>query len=320
MVERYANNSASTLAGGIDSSVTSLDVADASTFPATGQFRIRIDSELLLVTAVSSNTFTVSRGSEGTTPASHSNGAAVNGTLTAGALDQIRADISTKAAWASRSAASKEGRLFFPTDGFMLSRDNGSAWESYGPLYHLTEFDDTGFAWVNQGSATITFTNGGAVVYTPINSNVLNCRFKSQPSKPYTVTAHVRINTLTPNSTSWAFGLAWRKSGDGKIITAYFNGGPSTIFFTVDKWNSASAYSATYTAISLLYSPLNDFWIRIADDNTNRKVSISTDGQNFLEVHSVGNSDFGVMDQVGFTITSSASWPTYATIHDWRQA
>ena len=87
MTEQFANNAESTLSGAINNSVTSLVVASATAFPSAGNFRIRMDSELMLVTAVSSNTFTVTRGAEGTTAASHSDGVLVKHVLTAAALD-----------------------------------------------------------------------------------------------------------------------------------------------------------------------------------------------------------------------------------------
>jgi len=49
--------------------------------------------------------------------------------------------------------------------------------------------------------------------------------------------------------------------------------------------------------------------MRIADNNTNRICSVSADGQNWIEVHSVGRTDFLTADQVGFMIrpTNSAT-------------
>jgi hypothetical protein len=87
-VEVYANNAATTLNGGINNVVTSLIVTSASGFPSTGNFRILVDAEIMLVTAVSGTTFTVTRGVESTTATTHGNGAAVTHILTAGSLAQ----------------------------------------------------------------------------------------------------------------------------------------------------------------------------------------------------------------------------------------
>lgn len=87
-MELFANNASSTLNGSITAGATSLVVASAANFPAGGNFRLLIDSEIMLVTAVSTNTLTVTRGQEGTTAVNHSNGAVVTDILTAGALVQ----------------------------------------------------------------------------------------------------------------------------------------------------------------------------------------------------------------------------------------
>jgi hypothetical protein len=87
--EQFANNAQTTLNGGITAAATSLIVADPSNFPATPQFRILIDSELMLVTSVAGSTFTVTRGLENTAAAAHSNGATVTQVLTAGVMGAI---------------------------------------------------------------------------------------------------------------------------------------------------------------------------------------------------------------------------------------
>src|SRR5436305_15125369 len=110
-IENFGNNCQSTLSAGINSSVTSLTVADASTFPSVGNFRVVVDSEIMLVTAVSGTTFTVTRGQELTTAASHSSGASITAVLTAGAIQQFRADNLMKGTYASLPSAAKAGRL-----------------------------------------------------------------------------------------------------------------------------------------------------------------------------------------------------------------
>lgn len=93
MTETFINGaSETTLNGAINNSVTSLIVTDNTQVPSRGNFRLRIDNELMLVTGVSGSTLTVTRGIEGTTAASHSNLATIDFELTSGALQQIRLD------------------------------------------------------------------------------------------------------------------------------------------------------------------------------------------------------------------------------------
>lgn len=91
-MELLVNNATTTLNGGINNSVTSVVVTSGAVFPATGNFRILVDTELMLVTARSSDTLTVTRGIEGTAAASHSDLAAVSAVLTAAGFRQYLSD------------------------------------------------------------------------------------------------------------------------------------------------------------------------------------------------------------------------------------
>lgn len=95
-VELFANSASSTLNGAIDNVQTTLVVTSASLFPAAvaglSQFRLLCETELMLVTLVAGTTFTIVRGIEGTTAASHADTTAVYCIVTQGALQQLKAD------------------------------------------------------------------------------------------------------------------------------------------------------------------------------------------------------------------------------------
>lgn len=64
---------------------TSIQVASAAEFRTSGSYSIRIDDEVMLMTAgQGTTTWTVTRGYGGTTAAVHANGASVDGTLESG--------------------------------------------------------------------------------------------------------------------------------------------------------------------------------------------------------------------------------------------
>ena len=133
--ERFANGGLSSLAAGIDNAVTSLTVASAVGFPTGGNFRIIIDSEIMLVTAVQGKTFTVTRAQRGLRrPATAA--AAVFHVLTAGSLAQRDSDQFATGAIANCDAAGQAGRLYMPTEG-LLNQDNGSAWDML-PFHRFT--------------------------------------------------------------------------------------------------------------------------------------------------------------------------------------
>lgn len=87
MTETFSNNAISFLVGSIGSGDLSYVINDASLFPSTGNFRVRVDQEIMLVGARTGNALSsITRGIEGTTAVGHSPGATVSHVLTAGAL------------------------------------------------------------------------------------------------------------------------------------------------------------------------------------------------------------------------------------------
>ena len=83
LLERFADAAATTLlSSGISSGDTVIQVSSAASFPSKPNFRIVIDAEKMLVTAVSGTMFTATRGIEGSSPAAHSFGAPVSQVLT----------------------------------------------------------------------------------------------------------------------------------------------------------------------------------------------------------------------------------------------
>lgn len=304
-MEKFANTPSNTLNGAINNSVTSVVVHSAASFPATGNFRILIDSEIMLVTSVSSNTFTVTRGAESTTAASHIDGAVVSGIVTAGALDAFRADMLTSGAYASKPTAGVAGRQYQTTDSYYRLYDNGSSWEHYGPIYPLSPADDSNFSWVNQGSATITTTSGGLVLYAPSNggSDNLRGRFATLPSPPYTVTigfypicaiqggicfpAFVLRESATGKMTSILVGNATVSDGSTSIRT--FNHSGTTNFGLRQNWD--------FIAISPI-------WLRLVNDNTNILYQVGATPYDFIQMDSQAKASpfTTAADQYGFML------------------
>ena len=92
MAEKFVNDPGTALSVGCTSSATTITVVNASGYPTTGNFRIKIDDELMIVTSVSGAVWTVTRGAESTTATAHAGGTAVNHVFTAGAYQQALAD------------------------------------------------------------------------------------------------------------------------------------------------------------------------------------------------------------------------------------
>jgi hypothetical protein len=115
-MEQFANNANTTLNGSINNTTTTVVVNVAASFPSSPNFRILIDSEIMLVTGVASNTFTVSRAQENTVATVHNNGTNVIHIFTSGALQQFRADTISSGTYSSLPAEGTAGRIYLATD------------------------------------------------------------------------------------------------------------------------------------------------------------------------------------------------------------
>ena len=85
----HKNFSSTTLGAAItDTSGTSITVTSETSFPSA-PFIISIDTECFLVSVVSGTTWTVTRGYEGSTAATHTNGTAIYHDISAAEADAI---------------------------------------------------------------------------------------------------------------------------------------------------------------------------------------------------------------------------------------
>lgn len=125
--ENVANFAQTTLAAPLASGLgsTALTVTSASGFPAT-PFRIRIGSEILLVTAVAGTSWTASRAQESTSDAAYPEGELVTQVLTA---------VGVKAIFASLTGLPPPGRLSANTDAVPSSDVTGATTLRYLPYW-----------------------------------------------------------------------------------------------------------------------------------------------------------------------------------------
>ena len=124
------NRAESTLASGINDSVTSLTVAtgEGANFPATN-FHITIDDEILLCSSRTTDTLTVERAEEDTTAASHSEDAAVELRVTAEIISELQTaanSIPVKATGAEINTGTDDAKFATPkavTDSKLIASD-----------------------------------------------------------------------------------------------------------------------------------------------------------------------------------------------------
>jgi len=332
MAEQFKNLASTTLNGDIDNATTSVVVNSAMGF-TTGDFRILVENEIMKVTAVAGTTFTVVRSQEGTAAASHTSGADVKHILTIGALDaRDQNDLAAYDAFASRSAAGVPGRIFLPTDGLFLERDNGAAWEKFGPIWPMTPPVAADFpTWVNQGSATIVDNKGAIFLDSgPATSGEnLRCRVKAYPGAAFTVDMAFLANAWGYGSYYAVLGLCIRDSGSGKIVTFGIGGTSSSMETRGDNYSSPTAQASAVTGWPsnrhCYDSPL--IFLRYADNlTTTRAVSFSHDGINWTQMVSISRTDYLTPNQIGIFVNGLAGYSsnggqldTGMTLLSWRQ-
>lgn len=255
--EKFANLAETTLGAGYTSGGSSITVASASGFPTSGVFRVRLGNTgktIYRVDSVSGTTFT---------------GGAEANDANANSGDTVTL-VATKAVAERFVQSPDSGTLHAPT---------GASGASYvGPLNAVTPFDDTGFAWLNQGSATHSVVGGTSHLVVPQNSGqAIRGRVKTLPATPTIIT--VLFDTIMESSASQAAMFGFRESATGKILvfrmeqsTVRVSNGTTTIAGDVyaKNWNAGRAHHRT--------------WLQIEADGTNVKFRFSWDGINYLEV------------------------------------
>lgn len=152
------------------------------------------------------------------------------------------------------------------------------------------DVNDPLWAWVNQGSATATMTNGAMILAadtTASNSLRMLANSLTLPGTPYTFTAFVDLTSL---SAAGGCTLGLRESSTGKIATTFLFNNVGTgvtqpqMYIAAYNWTSATANSSV-----ILYSGVSPaYYLRIQNDGTNIKFSYSppTDGINYYQIAS----------------------------------
>lgn len=296
--EQFANEVSSTLNGGINDSVTSLSVASATGFPTDGNFRIRINDEILLVTAVSGTTFTVVRGQEGTSAAAHSNGDDVTHVLTKDSLRRAVLD---------HSPGLLDGK----------------------PLHKLTDINgnavtSASFTWDEQGDSTVEdlsdggfILKGNATVGTGTNLSVL---YKTQPSTPYTFT--VGFIPLRHGAGINHCGIVFRKGSDRKFLTlscAADSGGArhdiAGYEYSTPSTFNTSAFTRTGWPL-----PMGLMWFQGEHDGSDMIFRWSADGYFFSKVYSDPVGSWITPTQIGiYNSINSATHQTAMTVLHWSE-
>jgi hypothetical protein len=288
MTEQFANRARTTLSGGVDSITTTIIVASATLFPTSGTFRIVIDDEIMIVTAVSGATFTVTRGAEGTTAASHANGSAVAQLITAGSIRTLQTVYDT---FANRPVAGNEGRMFIPSNGNTPWIDDGSTWRPLigGCVVGTQPPLASGVTIFNQGGASLTDANG-ALYWVGVNDgSTTTLRGFTVPisgTNAFVETAFSHVPThSSAASTFSSFGACMRESSTSRHYIAQL-----TIYHTnhyttceVSVYTSHTARTVNVVGAVNLEGNL-PYFLRLRRDSTNLYADMSRNRQQWVQL------------------------------------
>lgn len=290
MTEKFSNQAVTALSAAITApTAASCTVIDATAFPTSGNFRIKIDAEILIVTAVAGNTFTIVRGAEGTAAVTHAASATVIHLLTKGGLEARVANRFIFDLYANKPAAGIKGRLFLPTDGLYLEYDDGAAWHKYGPYRRLKAPPQSGWSWVNQGNATATFIGSALVLEDPDMDAVnpqLRLYIRSLAPGSTTITVAFTFNGIA-SADAPILGFCSRQIGgtqDGYFSTLGIRlaGSTPSMLLHCRSYTSPTVLtsSATYDGRNLF--PQRFMWLKWSWEGDKKRSYYSLDGINWI--------------------------------------
>jgi hypothetical protein len=260
MALKYSNNATTTLGAAITStSATSLTVASGTgalfpTLSGSDYFLVTLTNnsamEIVKVTAVSGDVFTIVRGQESTTPNTFPVGATVGNFLTKGALDQIKADAIT---------AALTGNQVQPYDSTILkSAAIGTTVQPYdSTILNSAAIGNTVQAHDADLDAIAALSGAGNLKRAANNTWSLDSGYYvpgdsatgaaqlptgTTAQRPGTPAAgYIRYNATTGKFEG--YGSAWGNIGGGAFIgdTAPANPGAGDLW-----WNSANGHTFVY--------------------------------------------------------------------------
>ena len=215
-MEQTSNAAKATLnqGGTLNSTDTSITVTSEVNVPSGGTFRALIESEIIKVTNVATHVWTIVRGQEGTTAATHADGTEIDIILTKEAVDSIVSIQLSGTEVSNRRILNFDGGSFDVTDNSGSSRADISAVNpsNFGevivaPVIGSLTFDGHSIT----GTPTLTQQGRSLYMYHPgTTSDALVEVYQTPPATPYSF-----IVKLIPFSLKYNYIQVGLYFGDG---------------------------------------------------------------------------------------------------------
>jgi hypothetical protein len=323
--EVYPNTAIGFLNGAITSTATSITFQAGHSFPASGNYMIKIDNEIIQVTGVSSNVATVVRAQEGTAGASHTDGTIAFHVITQGGLNRINDQLH------NGTIITQRRRLNFVDGGgvtWSITDNPGANACDVSASVSASSFEASltappavgSWSWINQLTATLANPGYGGLLLmlaSPSTSTRITGAYMAAPAAPYTLVAK-----LTPkiyNGNNYRMTIGWYDSASGKIQT--FLVGRDAI--TVENFTNFNTDTSTAWSGQSLISGVRNTWIKLVDDGTSRKFYYGDDGENWFNVLSESRTTFLTPDSLFFGVDVNVNagvgfWPSGVLVESWN--
>jgi hypothetical protein len=315
-MEQLANNPVTSLSAGINNSVTSLTVASASLFPIAGNFVIKIGSELLIVTAVTGTTFTVTRGADGTTAASHLSGDAVSQVVSKKVLENLYAEMYQIGTVASRPTTVRGGTVYYGTDLDVEWLYNGTNWDLVWPAYvpFANRVNVSGWTALNLGTTTWTDYNGVMSVTIPSVNTQLKGYYHTIPTAPFSCYTVSNLGGALGGETD--AGIMLYDSGTGKLKTMSVGSGGHT----VDIYDITATGGTYSNQVNLQIAPKDVVYLKFTDDNTKWRYYWGYDGTTWNEFFTQNRNTTLTPNNVGIYVRATTGITLYRNIYGYWEA
>lgn len=285
-IELFSNAASDTLDGAINSSVTTLTLNDASSFPV-GNFRILIETELLFCTSRATNVLTVIRGIENTTAASHLDTTQVKHLLTAGSMKGLRDNILAEVGMIDDATS-------LSTDDDNFDDQNFSGWTAVGttPTPVVTEAKHRASIRIPTGTAAAQLY-GWVKAKTPSAGKWIQCGYNTMKmGSPHQLVGPIFASGATYGSNN---AVQWGYSSEENIFCMSF----------LANWNSLSGQNR-YESVQLPAAP----WIHLRfvwNSADNYDVMSSVDCVSWNTIASATLGTLGTVSHCGFGISAWGS-------------
>lgn len=218
----------------------------------------------------------------------------------------------TSGTYASLPSSPGAGQMYIVTDGPATMLYQSGAWQTLYQNMPVTPYIDANFSWVNQTSSSksgsVTATGPFSFLRAPaLSGDNMRIRVASLPATPWTFTALMQFPFM--GEAYIQGGMILRNSSSGEILTLAavqsLSSGDNLYEIALGKWSSPTSSASNYILQPGFITP--QFWGRIQDNGTNRIYSVSYDGQNWMTLYTVSDTDYITPNQFGFYADSNNS-------------